>query len=96
MVKFNRYNVTNGTLKARVHYALDNRIDGRKVVTIYSRDYSNALGQIISSGYENDTDMMVDHFDKGKVRLFADHPLYAAARARAEAIEAELAAKYAA
>lgn len=88
MIKFNRYHVTNGTTKARVHYCLDNRTDGRKVVTLYAKDYSNALHAIISDGYENTTEAIIDHFDKGCVRLFENHPLYAAARTRAEAIAA--------
>jgi len=32
MIKFNKYNVSDGQNKARVHYSLDNRIDGRKFV----------------------------------------------------------------
>jgi hypothetical protein len=86
MIKFNIYNVSNGTSKAKVWYSLDNRIDGRKCVTIYAKDYSNELGNVFMEGeYENRTDTMTDYFDKGKVVLFEDHPLYAAARARAEA-----------
>lgn len=83
-LKFNKHHITNGVLKARVWYTLDNRTDGRKVVTIYSKDYGNELGQLFSDEYENRTDTMTDLFDKGTVRLFQDHPLYAAARTRAE------------
>ncbi len=86
MIKFNKFHVTNGTIKARVFYSLDNRIDGRKCVTLYGRDYDRALGQIIPDVYENQTDLMTDYFDQGTVRLFEGHPLYAAARARAEQI----------
>jgi hypothetical protein len=85
MIKFNKFNVTNGTDKARVHYSLDNRTDRRECVTIYSKDYGHQLGRVFcgDDGYKNDTDSMTDYFDKGRVVLFADHPLYAAARARA-------------
>ena len=86
MVKFNRYYITNGTVKARVHYSLDNRIDGRKCVTMYAKDYSDALGQVLSDLYINNTDTQTDYFDRGKAVLFEDHPLYASARARAETI----------
>lgn len=89
MVKFNRYHVTNGTQKARVFYSLDNRADDRKCVTLYAKDYGRQLGEIFPDNYENDSNPMTDYFDKGRVRLFEDHPLYAAARARAEAIQAE-------
>lgn len=88
-IKFNKYNVTNGAVKARVWYSLDNRVDGRKCVTIYAKDYSDALGTLFRDSYENNTDTMTDYFEKGTVRLFQDHPLYAAARARAEAIRSE-------
>ena len=45
-MKFNKYNVSDGQNKARVHYSLDNRIDGRKCVTIYAKDYINKLHEI--------------------------------------------------
>lgn len=81
MTKFNKYNVSNGAEKARVHYSLDNRIDGRKCVTIYARDYGHALGRVVDlDSYRNDTDYQTDYFDKGRVVLFEDHPLYATAR----------------
>lgn len=97
MVKFQKFCVTNGTEKARVFYSLDNRTDGRKCVTLYAKDYGHALGRVVDAdSYRNDTDLMTDYFDKGKVVLFEDHPLYAAARARAEQIEREWQAKRAA
>jgi len=85
MIKFQKHYVTNGTDKARVYYSLDNRTDGRKCVTLYAKDYSSALCDIIPAGYENNTELMVDYFDKGRVRLFECSPHYAAARLRAEA-----------
>jgi hypothetical protein len=87
MIKFQKYCVTDGAAKARVHYSIDNRVDGRKCVTLYAKDYGHALGHLFTGDeYRNDTDMMTDYFDKGRVVLFDDHPLYTAARARAEAI----------
>jgi hypothetical protein len=94
VIKFNKFNVTNGTDKAKVRYSLDNRCDGRACVTIYAKDYDSTLGHIFFEEYINNTDTMTDYFDKGRVVLFADHPLYAAARARAEAVAAEQEAKY--
>lgn len=85
MVVFNKYNVKNAAgLKARVFYSLDNRVDGRKCVTLYAKEYGHTLGKIIPDAYENKTDISTDTFDQGSVRLFEDHPLYAAARERAE------------
>lgn len=90
MIKFNRFHVTNGTIKARIHYALDNRTDGRQCVTMYARDYTDALGIIFHDDtYVNDTDFQTDYFDKGRVVLFEGNPLYAAARVRAEQLKAE-------
>lgn len=86
MVKFQKHYVTDGQTKARVFYSLDNRIDGRKVVTLYAKDYGHALGSMFGDDYENRTDTMTDYFDKGTVRLFESSPHYAAARARAESI----------
>ena len=87
MIKFQKYYVTNGTAKARVWYSKDNRTDGRTCVTIYSKDYDRALGDIFSGDeYINNTDTMTDYFDKGRVVLFENHPLFAAARVRAVSI----------
>lgn len=98
MIKFNRYHVTDGTRKARVWYSLDNRIDGRKAVTLYAKDFKSGdlLGELFASDYRNDTDSMTDLFDTGRVVLFEDSPHYTAARQRAETIEAERAARRAA
>lgn len=85
-IKFNKFNVTNGVDTARVFYSLDNRGDKRKAVTIYAKDYDRKLGLILADVYKNDTDSMTDYFDQGRAVLFEDHPLYAAARARAESI----------
>jgi hypothetical protein len=88
MIKFNKYNVvdTETKVKARVMYSLDNRVDGRECVTIYAKDYDRALGEVFAEGYVNETDDMTDYFDQGKVVLFADHPLYEAARKKVEQI----------
>jgi hypothetical protein len=85
MIKFNKFAVVDGSIKARVHYSLDNRVDARKCVTIYSKDYTGELGKLFSGNeYTNDTDYQTDYFDKGRVVLFSDHPLYAQARASVE------------
>lgn len=90
MIKFNKFNVTNGREKARVHYSLDNRADGRKCVTLYAKDYGHTLAAVIGpDDYQNDTDYQTDYFDKGRTVLFEGHHLYEAARAKAEAIYAE-------
>lgn len=86
-IKFNKFNVTDGATKARVHYCLDNRIDGRTCVTLYAKDYGHTLGSILSTAeYTNNTDFCTDYFEHGKVVLFETHPLYAAARATAERV----------
>jgi hypothetical protein len=92
-VRFNQHAVTNGTHKARVHYELDNRCDGRRCVTIYANDYGSALGVILGDSYRNSTDTMTDYFDKGRAVLFEGHPNYAEARARVAAFKAARAAK---
>lgn len=83
-IKFNKYYVTNGTVRARVHYSLDNRTDGRKCVTMYAKDYSGKLGVVLADAYKNDSDSQTDYFETGKAVLFEGHPLYIAARTRAE------------
>jgi hypothetical protein len=87
-IKFNVFNVTNGTDSARVWYSLDNRVDRRICVTLYAKDYGHDLQKLFGTSYKNDTDTMTDYFDRGSVTLFEDHEHYAAARARAEANQA--------
>jgi len=74
-MKFNKYNVTNGAIKVRVHYNL---------VTIYAKDYGNDLHKLFPNDYKNDTDSRTDYFEEGKVNLFEDHPHYESARKKVE------------
>jgi hypothetical protein len=85
-IKFNKYNVTDGTTKARVHYGLDNRTDGKSCVTIREKDYEKNLRILFPELYKNDTDMQTDYFEHGRVNLFEDHPLYKIARDHVEKI----------
>ena len=91
MIKFNKYNVVSDKFKARVHYSLDNRVDGRKCVTIYAKDYNEGLRNVFENEaeYVNNSDYCTDYVETGRVVLFEDHPLYAAARAKVEAINAK-------
>lgn len=84
-IKFRKHNVTNGSTTARVHYSLDNRIDGRACVTLYEKDYENNLRRIFPGNYQNGTDWQTDYCEKDRVTIFADNPLYPAARETAEA-----------
>jgi len=85
-MKFRKYFVANGEFKARVSYSLDNRVDGRKCVTIYAKDYTRQLGKVFAE-YRNDTDSMTDYFDQGHVDLFEGHKYYDEARAFVESIK---------
>ena len=87
-VRFMKHYVTDGVTKARVHYsAFRMTTTGQECVTLYAKTYTDgrALQEVISEGYENDTDLMTDYFEKGRVRIVAGSPLYAAAYARATA-----------
>ena len=88
MIKFNKHHVAANGIKARVYYSLDSHVSGLPNVTLYAKDYSGVLGRMFAE-YQNDTDTQSDYFEKGRVRLFADHPLYAPARERAEANRAK-------
>lgn len=90
-IKFQKHFVTNGTIKARVSYSLDNRTDHRACVTMYAKSFEDGdnLGRIFAEAYKNDTDSYSDYFDRGRVVLFADHACYADARKRAEEVLAE-------
>ena len=85
MIKFNKYNVrdTETGKTAKIHYSVDNRIDGRSCVTLYAKEYINNLDEIFNGEVIDNTDIMTDYFEKGKVVLFENHPQYQAARDRA-------------
>lgn len=68
--------------KCRIWYSLDNRIDGRKCVTIYAKDCLEKMKGIID--YENDSDLMTDYFEKDSAVLFENHIQYKEARLMAE------------
>ena len=85
-IRFLKHKVVNDTTKqsARVFYSLDNRIDGRKCVTIYEKDYLSKLSKVFDGDCVlNETDTMTDYICKDRVVLFEDHPLYTEARKRA-------------
>jgi hypothetical protein len=94
MIKFNQFAVVNGAEKAKVHYHASD-FGGVERVTIYARDYGHALGRVFAGFdvYENDSDVMTDYFDKGRVVLKKGHPLYAAALERANLNDAKRNAK---
>lgn len=80
-IKLNKYNVTRGSLKARVSYsAFVKTTDGRFCVTIYAKDYINDLAEIFEGReFEDNTDSQIDYLEKGRVRLYEGDPLFARA-----------------
>ena len=86
-IRLMKHYVTNGTAKARVRYSRATLTTGRDCVTIYAKDYGHDLGAVFadSGDYQNDTDLMTDYFDKGRVRIYADSPFWNAACQRAAA-----------
>lgn len=85
MIKFHQYYATNGVQKVKVFYSLDNRIDGRKAITIYAKDYGwKSFKDVFGELAKNDTDLMTDYFEQSHAVIFEDHPLYAEAREKIE------------
>jgi hypothetical protein len=83
-IRFLDHHVTDGSVKARVHYSIDNRAPGHPpCVTVYAKDYSRKLRLLFGALYVNHTDSQSDYFDEGHVTLEDGHPLYAAARTAA-------------
>lgn len=90
MIEFKKHYVIDKATgkKARVWYSLDNRIDGRKCVTMYAKSHQDSLYAVFPNDSENNSDMRTDYFEKDKVRLFETHPLYTKARSYVESIKA--------
>ncbi len=86
-IRFMKHYVTNGQVKARVFYSAFKMVStGEECVTLYAKCFRDGrvLAEIIGEGYENNTDSMTDYFEKGRVRIMPDSPLYAAAKARCQ------------
>lgn len=87
-IKFNKHNVSFNGKKARVRYSAFTTVTtGRKCVTLYAKDYTNDLYDVMgAAGFEveNNTDIQTDYFEKSRVRIYEGHALYAAALIRAE------------
>ena len=90
-IRFMKHYVTDGAVKARVFYSpgqiyrdpAAGEAGGLvQCVTLYARGYDRALGKIFADRYINDTDLMTDYFDQGRVRIYTDDPLYPAVMAR--------------
>ncbi len=98
MIKFRKYYVTNGDIKARVLYSIGNatnRIDGRNCVILLAKDYDRSLDKVFKNQpimYVNETDPREDYFETGRVVLFEDNQFYAEAKKIADAIEKKRAA----
>lgn len=87
-IKFQKHYVTNGAIKARVHYSAFRMVTtGQQCVTLYAKTYDDgrALAEVLADGYENNNDLMTDYFEKGRARIVEGSPLYAAALARCAA-----------
>lgn len=75
-IKFRKHYVTNGETKARIRYSIGNRIDGRKCVTLYAKDWSRELKEVFPFSYKNESDSQADYYEQGRVVLFECHPFY--------------------
>lgn len=84
-IKFQKHYVTNGKIKARVSYSAYQMVTtGKDCVTLYAKSHKDgsALAEIIPAEFEDNSDIQTDYFEKGRVRILADSPLYAAALSR--------------
>ncbi len=84
MIDFKQYYATNGSRKTKIHYSLDNRIDDKKCVTIYAKDYDESFYKVFGNLSKNESDPMTDYFEKSRAVIFEDNPLYKIAREKAE------------
>ena len=83
-IRFMKHYVTDGALKARVHYSASAVLSGARCVTLYAKSFEDGrlLARILPAGYENHTDMMTDYFEKGLSRILEGDALYPAALSR--------------
>lgn len=102
MIKFQKFYVTNGAVKAKVFYSASQNYRDVKAgmagglidcVTLYAKGYGGGLGKIFPGKYANDTDIQSDYFDEGRVTFFPGDEHYTAALARAKQNQADNVAK---
>lgn len=95
-IRFQKHYVTDGQRKARVTYSEGHifaKDDGfktlRECITLYAKGYADGdvLGELFPATYFNDSDSMTDYSEKGLVRFFPGDALYAAAKARYDALK---------
>lgn len=74
----------NFTHEAMTRYGFDS-----ETITVYSREYMRFSAEIQEAfTVENNTDSMTDYFEKDRIRVKKDHPLYAQVLKAYEAQEA--------
>lgn len=85
-----------GAKLQRAHYSMGQLTNFPKgTITIYGRDYTGFSRKVNDCfAVKNDTDSMVDYFDKDTIRVIPQHPLYAFVKAAYDAQQARRAAKY--
>ncbi len=64
--------------KARCWYNRANLIKIGDAVTVYAKSYREDLAAVFGTA-ENDSDMMTDYFEKDRVRILPNNPLFARA-----------------
>lgn len=76
MIKFRQYTVVDlkTGVKARVHYSINGRVDGRNAVKIYDKDCGKNLCSIMQC--RNDSDSRDDYFEKSYATIFENNPFY--------------------
>lgn len=79
MIKLKKHYVTNGKIKSRVKYSLSVNTKCKAGITIYAKDFDDSL-KLIFKGVKNDTDTLVDYYEKDRINLYPEDELYEQAR----------------
>ena len=92
MIKLMKHYATDGINKARCQYSRGLIYpggfhlggEGKDCVTVYAKDLDQSLSKVFGDEAAPIIDGMTDYFEKGKVRIFPDNPLWAEACERAK------------
>jgi hypothetical protein len=80
-MKFMKYYVESDEGKrVKCDYSYGKTPDGRVCITIHAREYGAQLRFLPSC--ENNSDTMTDYFEKDRVRVYDNSPIYAEVKAR--------------
>ena len=85
MIKFNLHNVTDGVNKAKVWYSYNPQ---KECIIVHAKSYSEDLSAVFPKGVQNNSNMMVDYFEKDRIIFYKNDEFFGKAMEAMHKLEA--------